>query len=325
MVAGWQPPPVSKQARRAREPSHRIGSAESLLEGVGTGSEELLVPDPNPLHPEDWSLDNRWIAYTRNTSRQAQISGSYHSPKAGNRFPFRTSASIERDARFSPDSRWIAFVSTEAGQPEVYVAPVGQAGARKRISVGGGTTPRWGDDGGNCSTRAADNRTIMQVPIQPGSTFAPECPRGFSRSARRRPPPAVWEARLRCVARWPFLIGVPAAARVADHGGPQLDGRHEQLIAHACHRSAPRGGRPLGQLSFGSGTRPNLFESRRHPSTDDCRDWLAADERPVLAPEILDHGLACRKSDARVTTRNRRRVEIDAVVRLSPKDVLAKA
>jgi hypothetical protein len=45
-------------------------------------------------------------------------------------------------ARVSPDGRWVAYVSDESGQPEVYVSGWPQ-GPRVRVSQAGGTHPRW--------------------------------------------------------------------------------------------------------------------------------------------------------------------------------------
>ena len=52
----------------------------------------------------------------------------------------------EIDARLSPDGRWLAYVSDESGQPDVYAAPWPR-GARVRVSFAGGTRPRWDRDG----------------------------------------------------------------------------------------------------------------------------------------------------------------------------------
>jgi len=166
------------RSNRGGPESLRIGSAAPNLyvRTVGSGSEEMLVADLNPLHPEDWSLDNQWIAYTRNTQQTGADIWLMPLATGGKPFPFSSERFIERDARFSPDSQWVAFVSTEAGPPEVYVAGVREPGARKRISVGGGTTPRWGRDGRELFYAAADNRTIMRVPIQSGSSFAAGAP-----------------------------------------------------------------------------------------------------------------------------------------------------
>ena len=166
------------RSNRGGPESLRIGSAAPNLyvRVVGTGEEEMVVVDPIPLQPEHWSPDNRWIAYTRNTPKTRADIWFVSPSKGGKPIPFANERFDERDPRFSPDSRWIAFVSTEAGPPEVYVAPVGEPGARKRISVGGGTTPRWSRDGRELFYVAADNRTIMQVTIQPGATFAAGVP-----------------------------------------------------------------------------------------------------------------------------------------------------
>jgi Tol biopolymer transport system component len=70
----------------------------------------------------------------------------------------------------------VAFVSTESGSPELYIAPVNQPGQRKRISTGGGTTPRWSRDSSELFYASADNRAIMRVQIKPGSTLTTSLP-----------------------------------------------------------------------------------------------------------------------------------------------------
>ena len=52
----------------------------------------------------------------------------------------------ETDGRLSPDGRWLAFVSDESGQPDVYASPFPR-GSRVRVSFAGGTRPRWTRDG----------------------------------------------------------------------------------------------------------------------------------------------------------------------------------
>jgi hypothetical protein len=53
----------------------------------------------------------------------------------------------EGDGVFSPDGRWIAYVSSEAGPLNVYVRPLGRPGPPRRISAEGGSHPRWRRDG----------------------------------------------------------------------------------------------------------------------------------------------------------------------------------
>ena len=44
---------------------------------------------------------------------------------------------------FSPDGRWIAYVSLESGRAEVYVQPFPGPGGKWLISTGGGNFPMW--------------------------------------------------------------------------------------------------------------------------------------------------------------------------------------
>jgi len=53
----------------------------------------------------------------------------------------------EAMAVVSPDGRWIAYVSDDSGQPEVYVRSFPQLGAPRTVSSSGGTNPRWARNG----------------------------------------------------------------------------------------------------------------------------------------------------------------------------------
>jgi dipeptidyl aminopeptidase/acylaminoacyl peptidase len=52
-----------------------------------------------------------------------------------------------RMARFSPDGHWVAYVSDDSGDDEVYVVPFPGPGSRVQVSTHGGTQPRWRRDG----------------------------------------------------------------------------------------------------------------------------------------------------------------------------------
>ena len=153
--------------------SLKIGSAAPNLyaKTLGTGTEELIASDRGPLGGEDWSRDGRWIAYSRNSQQTGLDLWLMPLTSGGKPQPFSTERFDEGAATFSPDARWLAFVSTEAGSPEVYVAPIERPGERIRISVGGGTTPRWRRDGTELFYATPDGRAILRVPMQFGSTL----------------------------------------------------------------------------------------------------------------------------------------------------------
>ena len=54
----------------------------------------------------------------------------------------------EHSGTISPDGRWLAYVSRESGEPEVFVRPFPEVNlTRWRISLEGGTEPAWARSG----------------------------------------------------------------------------------------------------------------------------------------------------------------------------------
>ena len=58
---------------------------------------------------------------------------------------------------FSPDGKWLAYVSDESGRSEVYVQPFPGPGAKWLISIDGGTEPAWSLDGRELFFRSGDS------------------------------------------------------------------------------------------------------------------------------------------------------------------------
>ena len=61
--------------------------------------------------------------------------------------PFLRTKFTEVGPEFSPDGRWIAYVSDESGQYEVYMRPYPGPGGKWQISTDGGEHPVWSRDG----------------------------------------------------------------------------------------------------------------------------------------------------------------------------------
>ena len=81
---------------------------------------------------------------------------------------------------FSPDGRWLAYFSNEAGRNEVYVRPFPGPGGKWQISTGGGVFPTW-----SRTTRelfyGTPNRQIMTAPYAvEGDSFRAGKPRLWS-------------------------------------------------------------------------------------------------------------------------------------------------
>jgi eukaryotic-like serine/threonine-protein kinase len=85
--------------------------------------------------------------------------------------PYLTTPAREDQAEFSPDGRFVAYTSTEAGDPEVYVQPFPNASEGKwLISNGGGAEPHWSRDGKELFYFAG--QTLMAAPISLQPTFS---------------------------------------------------------------------------------------------------------------------------------------------------------
>jgi Tol biopolymer transport system component len=154
--------------------SNRGGRPYDLYQKLssGAGEEEVLLQDSKRKYPRDWSSDGRFVVYNPFGSGQGVTADLWIFPLSGDRkpFPFATSKFEETQARFSPDVRWLAFVSNESGRDEVYVSSFPSAGGKVRVSTNGGVQPRWRKDGKELFYLAPD-RKLMAAPIQAGSTL----------------------------------------------------------------------------------------------------------------------------------------------------------
>jgi hypothetical protein len=70
----------------------------------------------------------------------------------------------ETEGQFSPDGKWVAFVSNESGHPEVYLQSYPGATGRTQVSIAGGSQVRWAPAGNEIFYIAADGR-MMSAPV----------------------------------------------------------------------------------------------------------------------------------------------------------------
>jgi Tol biopolymer transport system component len=61
--------------------------------------------------------------------------------------PLVMSAFSKYGSTWSPDRRWLAYVSDESGRDEVYVREMSRGGGRWQVSTQGGEEPHWAPDG----------------------------------------------------------------------------------------------------------------------------------------------------------------------------------
>ena len=169
-------PVWSSDASRVLYRSDRKGPPDIYEMTLGSpGSEREVLAEQGSQQPEDASRDGRFLAY-RN-SFQASASEIWLLPLSGDRKPVRwlQTSFAERNPRFSPDGRWIAYESDESGDPEVYAALTEGGGEKQRLSTAGGRLPRWRQDGKELYYVTPDG-FLMAVPIALGARLEARAP-----------------------------------------------------------------------------------------------------------------------------------------------------
>jgi len=154
----------------AGERSGKLSVRQKVIDGTAA-DEALLEASNNVPFPNGWSPDGRFIVYSFTESFPIR-SNVWFLPLFGDRkpFPLAKTRFIEGSGVFSPDGRWIAYMSDESGQPNVYVQPFPASGPKYPMSRGWGGQPVWRADGRELFYLGADG-TLMAVPIGVGAQF----------------------------------------------------------------------------------------------------------------------------------------------------------
>jgi Tol biopolymer transport system component len=96
--------------------------------------------------PEVWQRDGTILTDRRDPVADEQ--DSVWAVPAGGGQPVQLLSGVHIDEpQVSPDGRWIAYISRESRQDEVYVEPFRRPGNRVRVSPRGGGQPKWRADG----------------------------------------------------------------------------------------------------------------------------------------------------------------------------------
>lgn len=140
------------------------------------GSETAVEQAPGPKIPTDWSRDGRRIVYTAFDSATGWDVWTLALP-GGRPTVFAATAAEERNAKLSPDGRYMAYTFVQAERSEVYVQPFPATGARWQVSRGAGQHTAWSADGRTLFYTSADKK-IMAVDVTTrGGEFAVGSPR----------------------------------------------------------------------------------------------------------------------------------------------------
>jgi serine/threonine protein kinase len=154
----WSPDAseVAYRAGTLREPTIGFAAAD------GSGVKRTLPCPKSPCEPNDWAPDGTFLILTVVGSDIWKLpleAGATPQPLLAESF-------TERDARISPDGRWLAYVSDETGRPEVSVRSLTGPARRFVVSSGGGDQPVWRHDGAELFFAGPDGR-LFAVSVRP--------------------------------------------------------------------------------------------------------------------------------------------------------------
>jgi len=133
----------------------------------GTGVDEKLGSELN-LAPSSWSKDGKTLVVAKFPSYDIGIMSMEgdHEWK-----PLLQEEYDEDQPQISPDGQWMAYVSNESGENEIYVRPFPDVDkGRWQISTAGGDSPLWSPDGRELFYRNGDE--VMAVAVETKPTFS---------------------------------------------------------------------------------------------------------------------------------------------------------
>jgi serine/threonine protein kinase len=153
-------PVWSPDSRRLVFDSTRNGKVDLFEKAVGDLEDKAFYESSDtPKWVDDWAVDGSIIYHMPRR-------GVFIVPTSGERKPKVVSeATFTLDElHTSPDGKWIAYNSDEAGRTDVHLASFPDFGNRRRVSNAGGGQPLWRKDGRELYYLGLDG-TLMAVDI----------------------------------------------------------------------------------------------------------------------------------------------------------------
>jgi serine/threonine-protein kinase len=160
----------------------------------GSGAVERLTDRGRSQTPSSWSPDGTTLAFMDEGESKGFFQFDIWLLSIADR---KTRALIhtaanEMTPEFSPDGRWLAYVSNESGRNEVYVQPYPGPGERHLISTNGGWQPAWSGSGRELfyvqggAVGGGGVTTLMSVKIATAPAFQAGTPEAMFESADLR-------------------------------------------------------------------------------------------------------------------------------------------
>jgi hypothetical protein len=169
----WMPP----DGKRLIFAWHKTGSSNLYWQPAdGSLPKERLTTSVNNQLPGSFTPDGKTLAFVEDNpeTRCDILLLDIDSRKIT---PLLNSKAFEGFPEISPDGNWLAYVSDESGQAEVWVRPFPGSGAKYKISNEGGISPIWSKNGSQLFYRNGTGNQVWVVDIRLDGGFSPSKPR----------------------------------------------------------------------------------------------------------------------------------------------------
>lgn len=142
------------------------------LPASGNGKTEVIWSGNS--HHMSISPDGKHLAFESGTLESSDINLLTLGARA-EAIPLLNAPYSESDPQFSPDGKWLAYMSNETGRAEVYVQSFPLSSRKWQVSTKGGMIPRWRGDTREMFFEAAGHMVSVPVSDNPsGLAFGAE-------------------------------------------------------------------------------------------------------------------------------------------------------
>jgi serine/threonine-protein kinase len=171
-----------------------FGDGQSLwwMRADGSGQPQRILERAANPRPGSISAEGRVVYIVLGAQGLPDISvirldlSDPERPKAAPPESFLSDPTVEVDPVFSPDGKFIAYVSTELGPNEVFVRPYPGPGGQWKLSVGGGKFPVWSPAAKELFFLGGDDRIMVVSYTSEGNSFVAGRLRAWSPTPIRR-------------------------------------------------------------------------------------------------------------------------------------------
>jgi len=136
----------------------------------GSAQMERLTAGEHDERPQSWSPDGKYLAFVESHPTESYNIWILQMEDMQLK-PFLRTDFTETCPEFSPNGRWIAYVSNESGRNEVYVRPFPGPGGKILISNNGGGGVVWAPNGRELFYRDLSGTKLMVVEIKTEPKF----------------------------------------------------------------------------------------------------------------------------------------------------------